>query len=195
MPLESTLVLPASKLPLSGKEALPEDLLIQYLQAQDKRAITFLYDAYSPALYGVILRIVRSPMVAEDILQECFVKIWITFDSYDRTRGKLFTWLINIARYAAIDKLRSRSHLKGLKTYSLDVDSGAGAMLTQDFHPEYIGVRELTDKLSFKHKTILDLMYFEGFSQQEIADKLNIPLGTVKTLSRRALQLLRILLR
>lgn len=194
MPLKSTLVLPASKLCLSGKEALPEDLLIQYLQAQDKRAMTFLYDAYSPALYGVILRIVRSPVVAEDILQDCFIKIWITFDSYDRSRGKLFTWLINIARHAAIDKLRSRSHLKGLKTYSFELDSRAGAMITQDFHPEHIGVRAFTDKLSGKHKTIIDLMYFEGFSQQEIADKLNLPLGTVKTFSRRAIQLLRLLL-
>ncbi len=127
MQLKSTRVLLANGLATDGcppaTKDITEGLLLNCLQTQDKRALSLLYDAYSPALYGVILRIVKSNLVAEDVLQVCFLKIWTNFHSYDSTRGRLFTWLINIARHAAIDKLRSRSYLKELKTHSLAIVS------------------------------------------------------------------------
>ncbi|PSR57266.1 hypothetical protein AHMF7605_11530 [Adhaeribacter arboris] len=170
---------------------MAETELIQALQAQDSAALTALYQAYSPALYGIILRIVRAEPTAEDVLQECFLKIWITFHLYDQAKGRLFTWLINIARHLAIDKTRSRTYLQELKTQKKEASSLAERLGHEGFRPEHIGLRKVVDQLAIPHKTIIYLMYFEGYTQSEIAQQLSIPLGTVKTRARQALQRLR----
>lgn len=195
MKREDTLAFPGNGLTvcerLPAKPAIAEDILVHYLQVQDKKAITILYNSYSPVLYGVILRIVKNEMIAEDVLQECFVKIWTSFHLYNPFRGRLFTWLLNIARHLAIDKIRSRAYLKGLKTQPMETGNLARKIVNQGFQPEHIGIKELTNKLRPEHQKIIDLMYFEGYSQREIAEELNLPLGTVKTKARQAIQILR----
>ncbi|QCR25223.1 RNA polymerase subunit sigma-70 [Pontibacter sp. SGAir0037] len=159
------------------------------LHARDASAMTVLYDMYSATLYGVVLQIVKVEEVAEDVLQEAFVKIWNSFPSYDPTKGRLFTWMINICRNQAIDKVRSKEYrVRGLSD-ELPERSKPG-FVTEAIKPEHIDVRAIVESLSPEQKQVIDLMYFEGFTQSEIAENFNIPLGTVKTRARSAIKVL-----
>lgn len=174
------------------KISLSEPELIQAIINRDTNGAEALYDMYSTALYGVIHRIVQHDEIAEDILQETFVKIWNSCSSYDISKGRLFTWMINIARNLAIDKTRSkdfRNHSKteDIENIVLSVDKG----YTTSINPETLGLKDLVDKLKPDHKVILDLVYFRGFTHIEAAEELDIPLGTVKTRLRNAIITLR----
>ncbi len=149
--------------------------------------MSVLYDMYSATLFGVIQQIVKEEETAEDVLQEAFVKIWSNFQSYDTAKGRLFTWMINICRNLAIDKIRSKQYRVSQKTKEIPASPRADYG-TSTFKPEHIGLREVTEKLSPEQKQIIDLMYFEGLTQSEIADEFNIPLGTVKTRARSAIK-------
>ena len=92
-----------------------EDELVLMLQRQDQQAFAYLYDNYAPALNGVIFRLVEDKSLSEDILQEAFLKIWNNFSSYDRTKGRLFTWMMNLTKNLAIDTLRSKGYKKAVK--------------------------------------------------------------------------------
>lgn len=92
-----------------------EEELIQLLKTGDESAFSYLYDHYSGALFGVIFKIIGDQPLAEDILQEAFVKIWNNFSSYDSSKGRLFTWMLNITRNLTIDTLRSKSYKKQSK--------------------------------------------------------------------------------
>ncbi|MBA3648691.1 MAG: RNA polymerase sigma factor [Chitinophagales bacterium] len=171
---------------------IPENELVSRLFKKDEQAFSYLYDNYAPALYGVIYRIVLEEETAEDILQEAFIKIWINFLQYDKTKGKLFTWMINIVRNLAIDSTRSKSFKNSQKNLDLDktvdyIDSRKNT----SFQPDQIGLKLFLNKLRPEQRIVLDLVYFKGFTQAEIAKELNIPLGTVKTRVRMALIQLR----
>jgi RNA polymerase sigma-70 factor (ECF subfamily) len=168
---------------------ISEETLIARLRANDSAAVSLLYDMYSSALYGVVLQIVKVEEVAEDVLQEAFIKIWHSFHSYDESKGRLFTWMINVCRNLAIDKIRSKQYRVSEATKELSSSSKA-AYGSDSFKPEHIGVREITEKLSPEQKQIIDLMYFEGMTQSEIAEEYDIPLGTVKTRARSAIKVL-----
>lgn len=167
-----------------------EELLVAGLRARDEKAIGLLYDRYAPALYGVVLKIVKREELAEDVLQEGFVKIWSSIDQYDASKGRLFTWILNICRNQAIDKIRSRSYRVGLKTQDLDNTYVASLNSSYETKPDHIGLKEITEKLNPDQKIVIDMMYFEGFSQSEVAEELNLPLGTVKTRARSAIKFL-----
>ncbi|GEO07317.1 DNA-directed RNA polymerase sigma-70 factor [Adhaeribacter aerolatus] len=169
----------------------PEEVLITRLQERDTTALTLLYDKYSASLYGVILRIVKDELVAEEAMQDCFVKIWSSFAFYDKDKGRLFTWLVTIARHVAIDKLRSHAYRQSRLNQSLDSVLTVNLRETHPYRPEFIGVKELVATLTSDQKKVIDLVYFEGYSHAEAAKALAIPLGTVKTRVRYALQLLR----
>ena len=160
------------------------------LRAQDQRALTLLYRNYSAALYGVILRIVKQEEVAEDVLQETFVKIWTAFPSYDEQKGRLFTWMLNIARNLAIDKIRSKQYRVSSKTQPLEGTVTWGMTSHDEIKPDHIGVQEMTEQLNPDQKVVIDLMYFNGYTQSEVAEELDIPLGTVKTRARMAIRFL-----
>jgi len=167
-----------------------EEELIQRLKQQDESAMAILYDNYAAALFGVILRIVKSEAVAEDVMQESFVKIWTSFVQYDVEKGRLFTWIINIARNTAIDKIRSKQYRVGSRTTAIE-DSGVNNMESSyDIKPEQLGLKEVVAKLNPDQKQIIDMMYFDGYTQSEVAEELSIPLGTVKTRSRAAIKML-----
>lgn len=163
---------------------------MQRLQQHEEAAMTVLYDRYSAALYGVILRIVKTEEVAEDVLQECFVKIWNSFGQYDPQKGKIFTWIVNIARNASIDKIRSKEYRVGSRIKSID-DSPVNQLRSgYELNPEHIGLKEIINKLNPEQKTIIDMMYFDGYTQSEVSEELAIPLGTVKTRTRAAMKML-----
>ncbi|WP_233555664.1 RNA polymerase sigma factor [Pontibacter oryzae] len=168
---------------------ITEEELIARLQSGDAKAMSVLYDMYSATLFGVVMQIVKVEETAEDVLQEAFVKIWNSFQSYDAGKGRLFTWMINICRNLAIDKIRSKQHRVSLQTRDIPASPRAD-MGSDNFKPEHIGLREITEKLNPEQKQIIDLMYFEGMTQTEIADEYQIPLGTVKTRARSAIKTL-----
>lgn len=176
-------------MPNNTIQKLNEDALVARLRARDDAAVSILYDRYSPALYGVIMQVVKVEEIAEDVLQEAFLKIWKSFDSYDEYKGKLFTWMINICRNLAIDKIRSKEYRMKNSTDGLS-SNGLSGYASTTFNPDHIGVREVVDTLSPDQKQIIDLMYFEGLTQSEIAEEYNIPLGTVKTRARSAVKVL-----
>ncbi|TGE12814.1 RNA polymerase sigma factor [Hymenobacter elongatus] len=169
---------------------LSDDVLVQRLYARDEAAMTVFYDKYGRILYSVILRIVRHETLAEDALQESMIKIWYSFDSYDTNRGRLFTWALNVCRNAAIDHLRTRHYHEKQKTDSLEKSAASYQVASVGFQPEHIGLRELVMALKPNDRKIIDLLYFGGFTQAEVADELQVPLGTVKTRARAAMQAL-----
>jgi RNA polymerase sigma factor (sigma-70 family) len=171
---------------------LPEDELVSRLFKKDEQAFSYLYDNYSAALYGIIFRIVQEEEVANDVMQETFVKIWNNFSQYDKTKGKLFTWLVNLARNLAIDTTRSKSFKNQAKNLDLDKIVGyIDSHKSTSFNPDQIGLKALLEKLRPEQRDIIDLAYFKGYTQVEIAEEMNIPLGTVKTRMRMAIMQLR----
>ncbi|MEJ8802115.1 RNA polymerase sigma factor [Pontibacter sp. H249] len=177
---------------MAGQHPIPkltEEDLVSRMRAHDSSAMSVLYDMYSATLYGVVLQIVKIEETAEDVLQESFVKIWNSFDSYDASKGRLFTWMLNICRNQAIDTIRSKHHRVNSKTENISTDTRLG-FSADGFKPEHVGVRDMIDNLNPEQKHIIDLMYFKGLTQSEIAETYNIPLGTVKTRARTAVKLL-----
>lgn len=166
-----------------------EDQVIEQLRAQQQEAVAYLYDKYGGALFGVILQIVRSRELAEQVLQDSFVKAWSNGPSYDRSKGRLFTWLLNIARHAAIDATRTSYY----KHYQRTDDLSTLYAATSDtgVHPDEIGLRDLVGGLEEKYRVLIELIYFKGYTQQEIEEELGIPLGTIKTRLRFAIAALR----
>lgn len=162
------------------------------LRNREKIAIEALYDMYSASLFGVISRIVIDEPTAEDVLQETFLKIWNSFSGYSPEKGRLFTWMVNIARNLAIDKIRSKDFKNQNKNQELEnnvtfIDEQKNTV----YKPELLGIKDLVETLKPEHKSILDLVYFKGYTHVEAADELQLPLGTVKTRLRMAIQQLR----
>ena len=138
------------------------------------------------------MRILKEEEVAEDVLQEVFLKIWDRMEDYEASKGKLFTWMINIARNQAIDKLRSKEISKTRKTDDIDylvdrVDLQNSSELVVDS----IGLKEMLMKLPEEQRFIVSQLYLQGYTQSEVAEEFNIPLGTVKTRLRMAMITLR----
>jgi len=180
---------------LSPYTKYTEQELVVLLLQQNGQAFSYLYDNYSPALFGIISQIVPDRELASDILQDVFINIWRKIASYDDTKGRLFTWMLNIARNAAIDKVRSRPYQDSLKNQPLaeNVNSTAANSV---INPQVndVGLKKLVYKLKEDYRVLIDLSYFQGFTHEEIAKLLNIPLGTVKTRIRSALIQLRTLI-
>ena len=162
------------------------------MKRRDPSALEYLYDHYSAALNGVILRIVKTEDVAEEVLQDVFMKIWDRIESYDPAKGKLFTWIVNIARNHAIDKTRSAEISRQQKTR--DIETVVNKIDRRDFTElkiDDIGVKELLKSLPHEQFFVIEHLYFKGYTQSELAEEHNIPLGTVKTRLRLAIQHLR----
>jgi RNA polymerase sigma-70 factor (ECF subfamily) len=169
-----------------------ETELIPRLKSGDEIAFADLYDAYAGLIFGTIVRIVGDRREAENLLQDCFIKIWQHIGNYDPLKGRLATWLINIARNMAIDFTRSKYFSQQRKNQSLENLVLAEPENRASRVPEEtVGLRQLVKKLSPGCQEVIEWMYFEGFTQQEIADNFGIPLGTVKSRTRLALKELR----
>ncbi|MFI5186900.1 MAG: RNA polymerase sigma factor [Chitinophagales bacterium] len=172
-----------------------EQELVSLLLQQNDQAFSYLYDNYSPALFGIINQIVPDKDIAADVLQDVFINIWKKISFYDETKGRLFTWMLNIARNAAIDKIRSRSYRDGLKNQPLtETVNTLTASTVVNPQVNDIGLKKLVNKLKTDSRELIELSYFQGFTHEEISKILNLPLGTVKTRIRSALSQLRTLL-
>lgn len=156
------------------------------LRRQDAAAFVYLYDNYSHALNGVILTIIDDRQLAGDVLQEVFVKIWRHIDRYDASRGRLFTWMHHVARNSAIDATRRKEWQRSRMNRPLtdDHDRLKDSSLPPGIDPD---LRKSVGVLKEEHKVLVDMSYFQGYTQAEIAKILGIPLGTVKTRLRAAL--------
>ena len=162
------------------------------LRQRNEQSFGYLYDNYSAALLGIINSILPNEETARDVLQEVFVNIWKKIGSYDAAKGRLFTWMMNVARNAAIDKFRSRGYQDSLKNNPVSPDVGQGLASTATL-PQVgdVGLKKIIGRLRDEHRILIDLSYFQGFTHEEIAKIQGIPLGTVKTRIRSALTHLR----
>ena len=182
----------------NGKKLAADYELMAAIAQKDQQALEKLYDRYSKLLYTLILRIVRSTTEAEDVLQEVFLQVWNKAELYSSLRRNLLTWLVTLSRNRAIDQLRSKSH-RQQKLRSPEEEMFALSDQTTRANPllvlevEEIGkiLRSTLRKLSKSKRTIIELAYYDGLSQSEIAEKLGTPLGTVKTRMRTAMMTLR----
>ena len=162
--------------------------LIDLLKRKDQRAYIYLYDNYAAALFGMIKRIVGESEESTDLLQETFVKIWRNIDQFDASKGRLFTWLVQVARNTAIDFKRSSQSKRNNQTNSIEL------MITDEdekwvtyISTDHLGLNKVMERLREDYRIIIDMAYFQGYTQDEISKVLDIPLGTVKTRARAAL--------
>ena len=167
-----------------------ETELVLLLRQRSQSAYGYLYENYSGALRSIIVNIVNDDELANDVLQEVFIKIWRQIDSYDSTKGRLFTWMLNISRNSAIDTVRSKSFQNSRQNRELteDVYRSGGSSET---NTDLMGLRKMVHTLKDEYKVLVELAYFQGYTQDEISKSLGIPLGTVKTRLRNALIQLR----
>jgi RNA polymerase sigma-70 factor (ECF subfamily) len=156
-----------------------EQTIVNLLEKGDKAAINLLYENYADSLYGVILKVTINEEIAQDALQETFVKVWKNAKKYDSKKAKLFTWLYRIARNTAIDKLRSFNN-RFEKEVQID-KSNVYILPTATLNQDVIDLKEHVARLDEKYQIILKALFFEGMTQQEASDELDIPLGTVKS--------------
>jgi RNA polymerase sigma factor (sigma-70 family) len=167
-----------------------DEILIERLRQRDEGAVSLLYDKYAAALMGAIIRVVPNKAIAEEVLQDVFTKIWRNIEQYDTSKGKFYTWIVNIARNAAIDATRQ----KGYKRQNQDLENVVNTLDAQNsvsINPETLDIKELTNHLTSDYKILVDLVYFQGFTQAEAAEHLSMPLGTVKTRLRTAINKLK----
>lgn len=164
--------------------------MVTLLKERREDGFSYLYEHYSGALYAVISGIVTDQALASDVLQEVFVNIFRRIEMYDAQRSRLYTWMLNIARNAAIDMVRSKGFKQMRQNQDItDPVYAQGGSVTQQ--TDHIGIRKTLYKLKEELRQVLELAYFSGYTQEEISDMLNIPLGTVKTRVRSGLKQLR----
>ena len=170
-------------------------LLAVRLRVRDAEALAELYDRMGTTVFSIILRITRDSAAAEDVTQEVFLRVWHRFPLFDVGRGSLCRWVLLIARSCAIDCWRSRSSTQSRMNVSIEMlDHVVAAGSAPDgwqLYSETMDVRAALNRLNPKHRQLLELAYFDGLSQSEIAQRLQLPLGTVKTWVRLALRQIR----
>ena len=177
-------------------EAAGDDArLAERLKRREPQAVAELYDRYGRIAYAVILRIVRDAGAAEDLVQETFLRVWTRVPTFDHERGALGPWVMAVARNRAIDYLRSVAGRFSQSAFELEVTEHPS--LFTDVERDILSsdrarrVRHAVEKLNPNHRMVIELAYFEGLSQSEMAERMKQPLGTVKTWVRSALKVLR----
>jgi RNA polymerase sigma-70 factor (ECF subfamily) len=166
----------------SRKLRLSEDMLVVGLKNNDSLAMSALYQMYSDSLYKVISTIVVIEEVAQDLLQETFIKIWKSFNMYDASKGRLYTWMARLARNLSIDYLRSSNHRNSSVCEDLaEVTQQVDMTFQTNYNPELIGVKDMTNILNNDQKSALELVYFKGYTHVQAAEELNITLGILRS--------------
>jgi RNA polymerase sigma-70 factor, ECF subfamily len=171
---------------------MTQEVLLEMMNKKDPRAFNLMYDMYSKSLFSIISNIVKETSDAEDVLQETFIKIWKNAATYDTSKGRFYTWILNIARNTALDKVKSKSYNNTQKNLNsdnfvhlLEDSTNINARL------DSIGINEFVKKLKPKCIQIIELLFYRGYTQQEVSDELEMPLGSVKTLNRSCISELR----
>jgi len=156
-----------------------EKEIVGLLQKGDKKAITLLYENYADTLFGVILKILNNEELAQDALQETFIKVWKKAKSYNADKAKLFTWLYRIAYNTAIDKVRSQSN-KDSKEVQIEA-SNVYKLTSKGLNQDVMDIKTHLKSIDKKYQIVINALFFEGMTQQEASDELEIPLGTIKS--------------
>lgn len=170
--------------------------LLHAVARGEEVALARLYDNYRVILFGLLVRILNSRPEAEDVLQEVFLQVWNKAADFDEARGRPFTWLVTLARSRAIDRLRSLSSRERTaqnaahEIIEQTSDAAEDAIRSEDGKV----VRQALVQLPAEQRRVLELAYFEGLTQSEVATRLDTPLGTVKTRMRSGMTKLRELL-
>jgi len=168
--------------------------LVERLRRRDPQALAELYDRYGRLVYSLVLRVVRDTGVAEDLVQEVFLRVWNRVQGFDAQKGSIAPWLLAVARNRSIDYLRSAG---GRERNALEFEETDHPGLYVDVERDILSsdkarlLKQALAKLSPNHKQVIELAYFEGLSQTEMAERMGQPLGTVKTWVRAALKTLR----
>ena len=170
--------------------------LIEGLQKRDPEALATAYDRYGQVVYSLFLRITRDQSVAEDLVQELFIRVWNNARHFDAAKGSFGVWILSIARNMAIDHVRSAqsrfaTRLRPLEDAERVRSTSEGGQQQESILDQARTVSAAFSYLNFNQKRVLELAYYEGFSQTEIAARLNEPLGTVKSWMRSGLTRLR----
>ena len=181
----------------SGRDQQLADF-IESISCGNEEALTALYDATNRLLYGLVLRILTDPDAAEEVLLDVYKQVWRKASSYDQARGNPLAWLMTIARSRAIDRLRS-TRLERQRVEALDNVREIAASCDVERDAVLSGmrrvIRKALDSLPPEQREVIDLAYYGGLSQSEIAARIGQPLGTVKTRVRLGLAKLREALR
>jgi RNA polymerase sigma-70 factor (ECF subfamily) len=188
-----------------GKAAKPrvdhaqarDEELVERLVARDERALEVLYEKYGRATYSLVLKMLRDPARAEEIAQEVFLKLWRRPSSYVAGRGTFATWLLSVAHHRAVDELRTRRHEMvplgdGTNGTPELVDETADLAEAAWVREQRVVVRQALGLLPVSQRQAIEMAYFLGLTQREIAERLGEPLGTIKTRMRLAMQKLRV---
>lgn len=168
------------------------EILVEKFKQKDEKAFEQLYNMYSKSMQGVIFNIVKDDDIAEEVMQDVFIKAWHKSDSYSSSKGRFFTWILNIARNAAIDKTRSKNFKKSKQ--NLNSDSFVDIIESSDNlnnKTDAIGISKFVGKLAEKCKEVINLLYFKGYTQTEASEALDMPIGTIKTRNRNCIKELR----
>lgn len=168
------------------------DELVEKFKQKNEKAFETLYNMYSDSMHGVIYNIVRDHDIVQEVMQDVFIKAWHKSDTYSNKKGRFFTWILNIARNAAIDKTRSKNFKKSKQ--NLDVDFFVDIIETSDSldnSTDAIGIKKFVTKLAEKCKKVIELLYFKGYTQSEASEALDMPIGTIKTRNRNCIKELR----
>ena len=161
--------------------------LVRRLQARDPRAMADLYHHYGRLTYSVVFRIVGDASVAEALVQEIFLRVWTRVQTFDATRAAIGPWVLTLARNRAIDHMRSADGRRRLEDPTLFPPLESSAWSAERMQR----LKTAFEKLSATQRQVIELAYFEGLSQTEIAEKLQQPPGTVQPWMRSALRGLR----
>jgi len=178
---------------MKRRVAIEEERLIRGLKARNQQSFSILYNNYAKVLRDCIAFLIKDDSDTQNLVQDSFIKIWQNIEQYDETRGRLFTWIVNIGRHLAIDFLRSKRYIQQGYNLSLElISTEEGFELAPSSSLNYIGFEHLLDRLEPNQKQLIDLVYFTGWTHEQVAKQLKLPLGTVKSRSRLALQQLKI---
>ncbi|HSM64159.1 MAG TPA: sigma-70 family RNA polymerase sigma factor [Gillisia sp.] len=171
---------------------MQQDKLIEELQSGNEKAFERIYELYSQSTYGIIYSIIKDTSISEEVLQDVFIKIWNNASSYNPKKGRFFTWILNIARNASIDKIRSKDFKN--KKLNLKSDNFVDILESKSNtigKMDAIGLQKYIDILGPTCRKLIDLLFFKGFTQKETSEELQMPLGTVKTKNRVCIDKLR----
>lgn len=166
---------------ITSKEAI-EQRIVTLMRSRDKRFLDLLYTEYGGIVYTICLGMLKSKEEAEDVLQETLVKVWKNVSKFDEKRAKVLTWVVQIAKNTALDHLKSKASNQAKLTETMSDKPLKASYGISTQNEDHIGLREMINKeLDKKDQRILNMLYFEGYSQREVAEELEMPLGSVKT--------------
>ncbi len=158
---------------------LLEKNIISLLKEKDEKGMELLFDHYGDTLFGVAYKITKDEDLAKDVVQLSLMKIWKKIHTYNENKSKLFTWIFRITRNTAIDKLRS-ANLKSDQEIQIEV-SDVYNLGTESVNPDHLDLRKHLNSLDEKYQVVMEALFFQGMTQQEASEALDMPLGTIKS--------------